>query len=77
MEERSLKRAVEHLNNEAQNKRELLEEFEDTFTKLNEEISVKRHELADFERRLEDFDKEKEHYRKNKLEHVQIVKEVT
>lgn len=76
MEERNSKRTVEGLTIEVQEKREAAFEFEERLNSLNDLILLRKNELSEFESQLEEFNREKETHRKNKLENAQLFKEV-
>src|SRR5689334_12554792 len=76
IEERSLKRNVESLNNEVESKRKMSREYEDRIVFLGEEVASKQRELERLEHLMVEYLNEKESYRQNKIENAHLIKEV-
>ena len=75
-EERNSKRSIETLATEADEKRDMIYELDERLNSLTDQLMVRKEELSGAERLLEEFSKEKEVHRKNKLENAQLSKEV-
>ena len=75
-DEKSLKKNLEHLNNEIKMKNDSLEEHEEEYQSINNKLIMKRNELNMIEKKLEEFTREKEMNKNLKLEMVQLSQEV-
>lgn len=75
-EEKALRRTLESLNDEFENKSSVIKQLEGAINSAADEIELRKDELESLNRKLEEYAKEKEVYRKNKLENVHLVKEV-
>jgi len=75
-EEKTTKKIIEELHNEMSQKRDFINDLEFKLSSLTDELKMKQNEFSIIESKMEQFGKEKEVYRKNKFESVQLEKQV-